>query len=142
MSKCVVHWRGKEIKFRTEDWCTWLRIVKILSWVHKRKFPDVTEKMQRDKCEEEFSELGAAYQKYVLDPRRCMLSKYRKEYYYEVADVWLSVSGMFRFDIDRAENYLDRLSSYPIWAEIGVTLMIEKLLEVYFIRTYVNNRHI
>ena len=142
MANCVVNWQGKEIKFKADPYEVYGRMVRILPWLHKRKFPNVTEEMQQAKCEEEIGELGVAYGKYILEPELDKITEQRKEYYFEMADVWFAISGMYRFNMDAAEGYLNKLSMYPCWPEIGIPLMIEKLLEVYFIRTYVNNRHI
>lgn len=143
MSKCVVHWRGKEIKFRTDAGETFYRLMKILPWVHKRKFPFVTMDEQYKKVNEEISELEEACKYWHSDTD----DKERwKNYCYEFADASLAIMGLSRFNEMIADlSWLRVLSTtfYPMLRKASsVPLMIEKLLEVYFIRTYVNNRHI
>lgn len=138
MSKCVVHWQGKEIKFRTDYYRTFDRILSILAWAHKRKFPNAREGEQKAKVLEEAHELSVAYKQYKSAP--CMETE--REYYYEMADVLFAIHGLRRFD------YVLFCCCINIWSfethlKIEkLPLMIEKLLDVYFIRTYVNNRHI
>ena len=140
MGNCVVNWRGKEIKFRTDIWKTWLRVERLLLWAHKRKFPNVTHKEQDEKVKEELHELEKASELFELneDCKHC-----ERNYYQEIADVCFALHGLRRFDAQEAENQLYDIGfNYGIEVSVGVPLMIEKLLEVYFIRTYVNNRHI
>jgi hypothetical protein len=141
MVNCVVNWRGKEIRFRTDCFNTYKRIRKILEWVHKRKFPDVTEDEQIEKVWEEWHELKSAYYKSFWASEKD-LATIKIEYYYEMADVLFALHGLRRFDEGGADVFLADLGSYYPLESNCVPLMIEKLLEVYFIRTYVNNRHI
>lgn len=138
-NKLIVRWKGKDITFRTPALETLDRIEKILMWAHKRKFPDVTPDEQLIKCMEEKDELWEADNDYydVGDN-----PEIEREYYREIADVMFALYGLRRFDKELADQELDELgSNYGIEIK-GMPLMIEKLLEVYFERTYVNNRHV
>jgi hypothetical protein len=140
MSSCVVHWRGKKIKFRTDCYVTFKRVEGLLQWAHKRKFPNVTINDQKAKVEEELQELAVAAELYKMD-RSCKYSQ--RMYYREFADVCLAVHGLMRFESDVTRYFLKmRNIVFEFNVEIGVPVIIEKFLEVYFIRTYVNNRHI
>jgi hypothetical protein len=140
---CNVYWRGKKIKFRTDDWYTWLRLQKILTWAHKRKFPDVTEKDQIAKLYEERDELKAAVEVYEnnKDDMEAI-----QECAYELADYMFAWFGLRRFNPELAMVFLDKnimLSKKAYYSsKTTIPMMIKKLLEVYFIRTYKNNRHI
>lgn len=142
MSKCVVCWDNKKIRFRTNGFDTLNRVKNILTWAHKRKFPSVTEDEQLEKVWEEWHELKSAYYRYIMLINEENLLEYEMEYYYEVADVLFALHGYKRFDEKDADGFLADLADYYPISEKAVPLMIEKLLEVYFIRTYVNNRHI
>ena len=143
MANCVVNWRGKEIRFRTDAEQTFVRLNKILPWVHKRKFSFVTMDEQYKKVNEEISELEEACKFWHSDTDD---EERWKNYCYEVADVALAIKGLSRFNELMADLSGLRVSGaifYPMLRKASsVPLMIEKLLEVYFIRTYVNNRHI
>ena len=142
MNSCVVHWRGKKIKFRTDVFETYKRVLKVLAWCHKRKFPDVNEDDQIAKVREEWHELKLAYYDYFMNMDEENFLEFEREYYYEMADVLFALHGYKRFDEEDANGYLARWNEkYPIKL-CCIPLMIEKLLDVYFIRTYVNNRHI
>lgn len=145
MENCVVNWRGKEIRFRTDAEQTFVRLNKILVRVHKRKFPDVTLDEQYEKVNEEISELEEACKYWYSDTDD---EERWKNYCYEVADVFLAIKGLSRFnellaDLSGLRVRVSSATFYPMLRKASsVPLMIEKLLEVYFIRTYVNNRHI
>lgn len=138
--KLIVRWREKEITFRTPPLETVERIEKILMWAHKRKFPNVTPDEQLAKCMEEKDELLEAFDAWYDDEENTLLER---EYYREIADVMFALEGLKRFDDVLATDELYELGfNYGIDVEVGVPLMITKLLEVYFERTYVNNRHV
>lgn len=141
MGNCVVNWRGKEIKFRTDCFNTYKRIRKILEWVHERKFPDVTEDEQIEKVWEEWHELKRAYYDCLMASEDDLAAR-EIEYYFEMADVLFALHGLRRFDKGEADGFLADWSGYYPFNSDCVPLMIEKILEVYFIRTYKNNRHI
>ena len=136
---CMVRWRDKEIVFRTPALETLERIEKILMWVHKRKFPNVTPDEQLAKCLEEKDELLEAADAYYDNEDDLWLER---AYYREIADVMFALHGLKRFDTALAREELYEVGfNYGIEMR-GVSLMIDKLLEVYFERTYVNNRHV
>ena len=143
MDECVVHWQGKKIKLRTDNHYTWLRLQKILSWVHKRKFPDVTEKDQISKLYEEQGELKAAVEAYEKNEDSILAVQ---ECAYELADMMFAWFGLRRFNPELAMVFLEkhRLLVKKVWysSDAILPMMIKKILEVYFIRTYKNNRHI
>ena len=108
-------------------------------WVHKRKFPNVTPDEQLAKCLEEKDELLEAADAYYDNEDDLWLER---AYYREIADVMFALHGLKRFDTALAREELYEVGfNYGIEMR-GVSLMIDKLLEVYFERTYVNNRHV
>ena len=137
--KLIVRWREKEIVFRTPPLETLERIEKILRWAHQRKFPNVTPDEQLAKCMEEKDELLEAADAYYDNEDDLWLER---AYYREIADVMFAMHGLRRFDENIANEELYELGfNYGIEVK-GISMMIDKLLEVYFERTYVNNRHV
>lgn len=138
-NNCVATWMGQKIVLRTPARETLARIEKLLLWVHKRKFPDVNSDDQLLKAIEEHEELFEAYELCS----RCFTPENFYNYYYEMADVLMAAYGLRRFDSEVFEMIISKVRlTYPLDYNLGVPLMIEKWLKVYFEREYKNNRHV
>jgi len=81
------------------------RLVPIVTWWHKRKFPNETLKSQELKIEEEIGELEAADWNYMLNPT----PENESLFYEEAADCFISICGKRRWKRTVAEYQLNTL---------------------------------
>lgn len=131
-------YEGRDVFLKSRPYATLERIEKISPWLHKRKFPEVTESEQRKKVEEETEELYRARFEMDRNPN----SENIKNYYFEIADCLLSIKGLERFDKSTADLLLNALwDTYGVVSDLNVGFICNKFLTVYFLYRFKNNHH-
>lgn len=131
-------YEGRDVFLKSRPYATLERIEKISPWLHKRKFPEVTESEQRKKVEEETEKLYRARFEMDRNPN----SENIKNYYFEIADCLLAIKGLERFDKSTADLLLNAIwDTYGVVSDLNVGFICNKFLTVYFLYRFKNNHH-
>lgn len=138
LSNVSFQFNGRDVFLKSRPYETLERIEKIAPWLHKRKFPEVTESEQRKKVEEETEELYRARDEMDKNPS----SENIQNYYFELADCLLSIKGLERFDKYTSKLLLNALwDTYGVISDLNVGFICKKFLTVYFVYKFEQNHH-